>query len=62
MNVSNLIFPPEEATDRTADEWYIELVDMQVATLVFQQHDMVSAEEDCRNKYVARQIFRWATT
>ncbi|KAM7210048.1 hypothetical protein V8F06_014570, partial [Rhypophila decipiens] len=31
---------------------------MQLATLLFQHNDMVDSEDDCRNKYVARQLFR----
>ena len=31
---------------------------MQIATLLFQHNDMVSSEDDCRTKYVARQLFR----
>lgn len=31
---------------------------MQIAILIFQHNDMVSSEDDCRNKYVARQLFR----
>lgn len=29
-----------------------------MATLLFQHNDMVSSEDDCRTKYVARQLFR----
>ncbi|CEI61372.1 unnamed protein product [Fusarium venenatum] len=39
-------------------EWYTALAEMQMATLVFQHNDVVSSEDDCRNKYVARQLFR----
>lgn len=57
-NVPPAIFPPEGTTYQTADEWYVALADMHLATLVFQHNDMVSSEDDCRNKYVARQLFR----
>lgn len=43
---------------QTADNWYVALAEMQMATLLFQHNDMISSEDDCRNKYVARQIFR----
>ena len=57
-NIPKSIFPPKDTTFQTADAWYVALADMQMATLVFQHNDMVSSEDDCRNKYVARQIFR----
>ncbi|KAI3401957.1 hypothetical protein diail_6517 [Diaporthe ilicicola] len=57
-NIPKSIFPPEGTTYRTADEWYLVLAEMQMATLVFQHNDMVSSEDDCRAKYVARQLFR----
>ena len=56
-NIPKSIFPPETTTYRTADEWYVVLAEMQMATLVFQHNDMVSSEHDCRTKYVARQLF-----
>jgi len=56
-NVPKSIFPSEGTTYQTADEWYMALAEMQMATLVFQHNDMVSSEDDCRNKYVARQLF-----
>ncbi|KAF4975973.1 hypothetical protein FZEAL_7300 [Fusarium zealandicum] len=31
---------------------------MHLAQLLFQHNDLVSSEDDCRNKYVARQLFR----
>ncbi|KAH6981059.1 hypothetical protein BKA56DRAFT_673502 [Ilyonectria sp. MPI-CAGE-AT-0026] len=34
------------------------LAEMHMAQLVFQHNDAISSEDDCRNKYVARQIFR----
>ncbi|QPC58964.1 hypothetical protein HYE67_001195 [Fusarium culmorum] len=57
-NISKSIFPLEGTTYKTADEWYTVLAEMQIATLIFQHNDMVSSEDDCRNKYVARQLFR----
>ncbi|RSL49472.1 hypothetical protein CEP54_012406 [Fusarium duplospermum] len=56
-NVPKSIFPSQGTTYETADEWYVVLAEMQMATLVFQHNDMVSSEDDCRNKYVARQLF-----
>ncbi|KAK2048427.1 phosphotransferase [Colletotrichum somersetense] len=57
-NIPESIFPSEGTTYQTADEWYVALAEMQTATLLFQHNDMVSSEDDCRTKYVARQLFR----
>lgn len=57
-NIPESIFPSEGTTYQMADEWYGALAEMQIATLLFQHNDMVSSEDDCRNKYVARQLFR----
>ncbi|KAF5021904.1 hypothetical protein F66182_6052 [Fusarium sp. NRRL 66182] len=57
-NIPASIFPSEGTTYKTADEWYTVLAEMQIATLIFQHNDMVSSEDDCRTKYVARQLFR----
>lgn len=57
-NIPGSIFPPQGTTYQTADEWYMVLAEMQIATLLFQHNDMVSSEDDCRTKYVARQLFR----
>jgi hypothetical protein len=51
------ILPLENETYATADEWYGELANMHLAQLIFQHNDLVLSEDDCRNKYVARQIF-----
>ncbi|KAH8201105.1 hypothetical protein TruAng_004732 [Truncatella angustata] len=57
-NIPKSVFPSEGTTYQTADEWYVVLAEMQMATLLFQHNDMVSSEDDCRTKYVARQLFR----
>ncbi|KAI0127404.1 phosphotransferase [Xylariales sp. AK1849] len=57
-NIPQSVFPSEGTTYQTADEWYLVLADMQMATLLFQHNDIVSSEDDCRTKYVARQLFR----
>ncbi|CRK33088.1 hypothetical protein BN1723_016894 [Verticillium longisporum] len=41
-----------------ATEWYSALADMHLAQLVFQHNDAVEDEDDARDKYVARQLFR----
>jgi len=57
-NVPRAILPPESKTYSTADEWYVALAEMHIAQLIFQHNDLVTTEDDCRNKYVARQPFR----
>ncbi|KAK2015676.1 phosphotransferase [Colletotrichum eremochloae] len=57
-NIPSSVFPSKGTTYQTADKWYVALADMQIATLVFQRNDMVSSEDDCRTKYVTRQLFR----
>ncbi|TLD07305.1 hypothetical protein PgNI_10440 [Pyricularia grisea] len=57
-NVPKAVFPPKGTTYQTADEWYTVLADMQIASMLFQHNDMVSSEDDCKTKYVARQLFR----
>lgn len=42
----------------TANGWYCALADMHMAQLVFQHNDAVDDEDDARDKYVARQLFR----
>jgi hypothetical protein len=56
-NIPRAVLPPEYKTYGTADEWYVALSEMHMAQLVFQHNDLVSSEDDCRNKYVARQLF-----
>jgi hypothetical protein len=57
-NIPRAILPPKDRTYGTADEWYIMLADMHMAQLVFQRNDLVKTADDCRTKYVARQLFR----
>ncbi|KAF3811096.1 hypothetical protein GCG54_00010432 [Colletotrichum gloeosporioides] len=56
-NVPESILPPTGSTYQNTDDWYVVLAQMHMATLVFQHNDMVSSEDDCRCKYVARQLF-----
>ncbi|KAH9204350.1 hypothetical protein DL95DRAFT_238351, partial [Leptodontidium sp. 2 PMI_412] len=57
-NIPKSIFPSEGTTYQTADDWYVVLAEMQMATLLFQHNDIVSSEDDCKTKYIARQLFR----
>ncbi|PVH84081.1 phosphotransferase [Cadophora sp. DSE1049] len=52
------ILPPREKTYGTADDYYTELANLHLAQLVFQHNELVASADDCKNKYVARQIFR----
>ncbi|KAM7184499.1 hypothetical protein V8F33_012960 [Rhypophila sp. PSN 637] len=45
-------------TYASTDEWYKALADMHIAQLAFQHNDAVEDEDDARDKYVARQLFR----
>ncbi|ELR07249.1 hypothetical protein GMDG_08320 [Pseudogymnoascus destructans 20631-21] len=42
----------------SSDEWYSALADIHLAQLTFQHNDAVLDEDDARDKYVARQLFR----
>lgn len=57
-NIPKSVFPAEGTTFPTADEWYVVLAELQMATLLFQHNDIIVSEDDCRTKYVARQLFR----
>jgi len=57
-NIPRAALPPEDRTYATADEWYVALADMHLVQLVFQHNDLVSTADECRNMYVARQLFR----
>ncbi|KAK2016428.1 phosphotransferase [Colletotrichum eremochloae] len=53
-HVPQSIFPAEGKTFVTADDWYVELADMHLAQLLFQHNDLISSENDCRNKKMTR--------
>ncbi|KAK4097032.1 hypothetical protein N658DRAFT_500906 [Parathielavia hyrcaniae] len=52
------ILPPENATYSTSDEWYAVLADLHVAHLTFQHNNAIDSPDDCRDKFVARHLFR----
>lgn len=65
MNMNSIIefteAPPSLLPNQrysTATEWYSALSDMNLTQLVFQHNDAVKDEDDARDKYVARQLFR----
>ncbi|KAH7018468.1 phosphotransferase family protein [Microdochium trichocladiopsis] len=41
-----------------AEEWYSDMADMHMLQLVFQRNYLVKDEDDARDKYIARQLFR----
>ncbi|KAF7545964.1 hypothetical protein G7046_g9442 [Stylonectria norvegica] len=47
-------------TYRTSDEWYSAMADMHMAQLTFQHNDAIEGddEDDAREKYIVRQLFR----
>ncbi|KAH8653605.1 hypothetical protein BX600DRAFT_515868 [Xylariales sp. PMI_506] len=57
-NIPPSILPHKDITYKTSDEWYLALANMHLAQLIFQHNDLVVSEDDCRNKYVARHLFR----
>ncbi|RDL33116.1 Uncharacterized protein BP5553_08555 [Venustampulla echinocandica] len=57
-NIPRAVLPPENKTYSTADNWYVALAEIHIAQLIFQHNDLVTTQDDCRNKYVARQLFR----
>lgn len=65
MNMNSILefteAPPSLLPNRqysTATKWYSALADMHLTQLAFQHNDAVEDEDDARDKYVARQLFR----
>ena len=56
-NAPASILPPSQ-TYHSSNEWYRALADMHMAQLALQHNDAVDDEDDARDKYVARQLFR----
>jgi hypothetical protein len=57
-NIPSAIFSPEYKTFQSSDEYYLNLAQGHLVQLIFQHNDLVKSADDCRNKYVARQLFR----
>jgi hypothetical protein len=57
-NIPSAIFSPEHKTFQSSDEYYLNLAQGHLVQLIFQHNDLVKSADDCRNKYVARQLFR----
>jgi len=58
VNAPEGILPSPSHTYTSAHEWYCSLAYMHMAQLALQHNDAVEDEEDARDKYVARQLFR----
>jgi aminoglycoside phosphotransferase (APT) family kinase protein len=52
------ILPPQETTYSTSDDWYRALADLHVGHLTFQHNKAIESADDCRDKFVARHLFR----
>lgn len=57
-NIPQSALQSRSMTFLSADDWYATCSKMIMAPLVLQRNDFVNSADDCRNKYVARQIFR----
>ncbi|KAI1363038.1 phosphotransferase family protein [Xylaria arbuscula] len=57
-DMPSTLLPSSSQTYENAKEWYSALADMHMTQLVFQHNDAVEDEDDARDKYVARQLFR----
>lgn len=52
------LLPVKDQTFTTSTEWYLAMTKMNLIQLAFQQNNAVEDEDDARDKYVARQLFR----
>ncbi|KFH43666.1 hypothetical protein ACRE_055790 [Hapsidospora chrysogenum ATCC 11550] len=52
--------PSTSRTFATSSEYYSALADMHLQQLSYQRNQAVTSAEDCRKKYIARQLFRKA--
>jgi hypothetical protein len=56
--VPTSVLPTQPHNYSTTNGWYSALADMHLAQITFQHNDAVTDEDDARDKYVARQLFR----
>ncbi|OIW35492.1 phosphotransferase family protein [Coniochaeta ligniaria NRRL 30616] len=57
-NYPKHLLPPEDKTYSSSHEWYSLFADRHITQLIFQHNDAVESEADCRDKLVARYLFR----
>ncbi|KAL1863848.1 hypothetical protein VTK73DRAFT_6348 [Phialemonium thermophilum] len=71
LNLSQLVnfarvpdfeLPSRSQTYKSSSEYYRVLADMHLRQLSFQRNQAISSADDCRRKYVARQLFRYAAS
>ncbi|KAK4185911.1 hypothetical protein QBC35DRAFT_555303 [Podospora australis] len=56
--VPKVLIPPAGTTYKTSDDFYRYLANAHMAQLCFQHNDCVHGEDDARDKYIARHLFR----
>ncbi|KAL7919503.1 phosphotransferase family protein [Trichoderma austrokoningii] len=56
--VPHFELPPISTTFKTSSEYYSALADMHLQQLSFQRNNAIDSPDDCRKKYIARQLFR----
>jgi len=56
------ILPPPTQIFTSSRDWYTALSDMHMAQLVYQQNDCIEDEDDVRDKYTARKLFKYLAT
>ncbi|AEO66399.1 uncharacterized protein THITE_33846 [Thermothielavioides terrestris NRRL 8126] len=56
--IPHFALPPTSKTYSTASEYFSALADMHLQQLSFQRNQAVTSADDCRKKYIARQLFR----
>ncbi|KAK4242782.1 hypothetical protein C8A03DRAFT_39941 [Achaetomium macrosporum] len=56
--VPHFHLPPLSKTFKTSSEYYRALADMHLQQLSFQRNQAIESADDCRKKYIARQLFR----
>ncbi|KAF5648011.1 phosphotransferase family [Fusarium sp. NRRL 52700] len=52
------LLPAKDQTFATSTEWYSAMAEMNLIQLAFQQNNAIEDDDDARDKYVARQLFR----
>ncbi|KAG8414391.1 hypothetical protein J3459_014778 [Metarhizium acridum] len=56
--VPHFELPPTFKTFCTSSQYYSALADMHLQQLSFQRNQVVQSDDECRKKYIARQLFR----
>ncbi|KJZ76304.1 hypothetical protein HIM_04386 [Hirsutella minnesotensis 3608] len=56
--VPHFELPPLSTTYQSSSKYYAALADMHLQQLSYQRNDAIESADDCRKKYIARQLFR----